>query len=26
MVLGARGAMDDAAFEQAMREVLNLDW
>ena len=26
MVLGARAAMDDAAFEQAMREVLNLDW
>jgi len=26
MVLGARGAMDDAAFEQAMREVLNPDW
>jgi len=26
MVLGARATMDDAAFEKAMREVLNLDW
>jgi NAD(P)-dependent dehydrogenase (short-subunit alcohol dehydrogenase family) len=26
MVLGARATMDDVAFEQAMREVLNLDW
>ncbi|HUY22102.1 MAG TPA: SDR family oxidoreductase [Acidimicrobiales bacterium] len=26
MVLGARAALDDAAFEKAMREVLGLDW
>jgi len=26
MVLGARAAMDDVAFEAAMREVLKLDW
>jgi NAD(P)-dependent dehydrogenase (short-subunit alcohol dehydrogenase family) len=26
MVLGARAAMDDVAFEKAMREVLKLDW
>ncbi len=26
MVLGARATMDDATFEKAMREVLNLDW
>jgi NADP-dependent 3-hydroxy acid dehydrogenase YdfG len=26
MVLGARAAMDDTAFEKAMREVLKLDW
>ena len=26
MVLGARASMDDATFEKAMREVLNLDW
>ncbi len=26
MVLGARATMDDASFEKAMREVLNLDW
>jgi NAD(P)-dependent dehydrogenase (short-subunit alcohol dehydrogenase family) len=26
MVLAARAAMDDAAFEKAMREVLKLDW
>jgi len=26
MVLGARSTLDDASFEKAMREVLNLDW
>lgn len=26
LVLGARAAMDDAAFEAAMRKMLNLDW
>jgi NAD(P)-dependent dehydrogenase (short-subunit alcohol dehydrogenase family) len=26
MVLGARGAMDDASFEAAMRATLELDW
>ena len=26
MVLGTRAALDDAAFEKAMREGLNLDW
>ncbi|HEY5026481.1 MAG TPA: SDR family oxidoreductase [Acidimicrobiales bacterium] len=26
MVIGARAALDDAAFEAAMREVLKLDW
>ncbi len=26
MVLGARAALDDAAFEKAMREVLKLEW
>ena len=26
MVIGARAALDDAAFEKAMREVLKLDW
>ena len=26
MVLGARGSMDDATFEAAMRQVLKLDW
>jgi NAD(P)-dependent dehydrogenase (short-subunit alcohol dehydrogenase family) len=26
LVLGTRAALDDAAFEKAMREVLNLDW
>jgi NAD(P)-dependent dehydrogenase (short-subunit alcohol dehydrogenase family) len=26
MVIGARATLDDAAFEKAMREVLNLDW
>ena len=26
LVIGARTTMDDEAFEQAMREVLGLDW
>jgi NAD(P)-dependent dehydrogenase (short-subunit alcohol dehydrogenase family) len=26
LVLGTRATLDDAAFEKAMREVLNLDW
>ncbi len=26
MVMAARGSMDDAAFEKAMRETLELDW
>jgi NAD(P)-dependent dehydrogenase (short-subunit alcohol dehydrogenase family) len=26
MVIGARGSLDDVAFEKAMRDVLKLDW